>query len=176
MSIFVYILLGLFTLLVLLIIVGMFMPRLVHLEKSILISKEPDVIFAEVADFENFVTWNPWSAKDPTIKQWFEGDKISVGSKYLWEGNSKVGKGSMEITHIEANRRVEMDLNFGPQGNAKCGFILEPTDHSTKVTWYFDSDMGNNPLARLMGIFMEKFVGKDYSEGLNNLAKKLSDQ
>lgn len=176
MSIFLYILLGIITVIILLFLVGMLLPRLVHLEKSVLIPKEPDVVFAEVADFENFVTWNPWSAKDPTIKQWFEGDKISVGSKYLWEGNSKVGKGSMEITHIEANRRVEMDLNFGPQGNAKCGFILEPTDHSTKVTWYFDSDMGKNPLARLMGLFMEKFIGKDYSEGLTNLAKKLSDQ
>lgn len=152
------------------------MPRLVHLEKSVIISQEPDVVFAEVADFENFVTWNPWSAKDPNIKNSFEGDKISVGSKYLWSGNSKVGKGSMEITHIEANRRVEMDLNFGPQGNAKCGFILEPLDRNTKLTWYFDSDMGNNPLARLMGLFMEKFVGKDYSEGLNNLAKKLNKQ
>lgn len=173
MSVLVYILLGIVTVVILLAIIGLFLPQSVHVERAIVINKEPDIVFAEVADFENFVTWNPWSAKDSSIKQWFEGESISVGSKYLWEGNKKVGKGYMEITHIEANRRVEMDLNFGPNGLAKCGFILDPTDHSTKITWYFDSDMGKNPFSRLIGPMMDKFIGKDYSEGLANLAKKL---
>jgi hypothetical protein len=176
MSILIYFLLGAFTFFTILLVIGMFMPQQVHLEKTITIQREPDAVFAEVADFENFVQWSPWSAKDPNMTSKFEGEKISVGSKYSWQGNKNVGTGSMEITHIEANERVEMDLNFGPRGNAKCGFILVPVDHSTKVTWYFDSDMGRNPLARLMGLFMEKFIGNDYTEGLNNLAKKLEQQ
>lgn len=172
MTVLLYILLGLFTLILLLALIGFFLPSKIHLERSAVINSEPDAVFLEIADFENFVTWNPWSAKDPGIKQNFEGGKICVGSKYSWEGNKKVGKGYMEITHLEVNRKVDLDLNFGPQGLAKCGFILEPIADKTKVIWYFDSDMGKNPFFRLMGPLMDKFVGKDYSEGLSNLAKK----
>lgn len=155
-------------------IVGLFLPKNTHVERTIFLNVEPAVVFDEVVDFENFVTWNPWSMKDPTIKQWFEGEKISVGSKYLWHGNKQVGKGYMEITHIEANESVDMDLNFGPSGSAKCGFILVPKDGGTQLTWYFDSAMGNFPLKRIIGVLMDKFIGKDYSQGLENLAKKLN--
>jgi len=172
MSILLYFLLGVLTFFMILLIVGLFLPQNVSVERSVIINAEPDNVFEEVADFEKFVTWNPWSEKDPNFRQWFEGEKISVGSKYSWEGNKQVGKGYMEITHIEANRKVEMDLNFGPQGIAKCGFILEPQNGNTKVTWYFNSNMGRNPLKRVMGTMMDRFIGKDYSHGLETLSKK----
>ena len=175
MSILLYILLGALTFISLIALIGLFLPQQVKVERSIIIEAEPAIIFDEIADFENFVTWNTWTKKDPAIKQWFEGEKFSVGSKYSWEGNKKVGKGSMEITHIEANRRVNLDMNFGPSGVANCGFILEPIDEKTKVTWYFNSDMGRNPLTKLIGPMMDKFIGKDYSEGLKNLAEKITN-
>lgn len=176
MSVLLYFLFGAITFFGILILVGLFLPQNVHVEKSAVILAEPDDLFEEVADFEKFVTWNPWTKKDPNIKQWFEGEKISVGSKYSWEGNKKVGKGNMQITHIEANRRVEMDLNFGPQGMAKCGFIIEPQSGNTKVTWYFDSDMGRNPMKRIFGKMMDKFIANDYSQGLANLSRKFENK
>lgn len=172
MSILLYILLGILTFLAILLIIGLFLPKNVHVERSIFIGGSPEEIYPYVSDFEKFVEWNPWSAKDLNIQQTFEGEKNTVGSKYSWVGNKKVGKGYMQITQVETNKRVEMDLNFGPNGFAKCGFILEPKDAGTHVTWYFDSIMGKNPLFRLMGPMMDKFIGKDYSEGLVNLAKK----
>ena len=175
MSIVIYFLFGALTFALILVIYGLTLPKAVHLERSIILNASLDTVFREVADFEHFVTWNPWSRKDPNMKQWFEGEKMSYGSKYSWEGNKQVGKGSMQITHIEANERVEMDLSFGPRGNAKCGFILEGSENKTRLIWYFDSEMGNNPLKRIVGGMMERFIGKDYTEGLNNLSKKLEN-
>lgn len=173
MSILIYFVLGILTFLLILIIIGLLLPKTVHVERTIFVAASPEEVFTHVADFENFVKWNPWSAKDPDIKQTFEGNKVTVGSKYSWKGNKKVGKGFMQITHIEVNKLVEMDLNFGSRGLAKCGFVIEPKDNGTQVTWFFDSEMGKNPLSRLVGPMMDKFIGKDYQEGLTNLAQKI---
>jgi carbon monoxide dehydrogenase subunit G len=174
MSILIYFFLGLITFVIIVAIIGYMSPSTVHLEVSKKINAAPDVIFQEVGDFENFVTWSPWSAKDPNMKQQFEGEKLSVGSKYSWSGNKQVGKGSLEIVHIEANRVVVYDMMFGQGKNiTKCTFKLEPTNGETNVSWIMDADMGNNPFSRFMGRMMAKFVTKDFNEGLNNLSNKL---
>jgi len=100
----------------------------------------------------------------------FSGEKQTIGSRYSWEGNRKVGKGYMEITALTPNKKVEMDLNFGPQGVAKCGFIVEPNGDSTTLTWYFNSDMGKNPFFRLMAKMMDKFIRTDFRKGFTNIA------
>lgn len=174
MMIILYILLGIFILLTILGIIGFFFPTKIHVERNIDLNKDPAIVFVEVADFEKFVEWSPWSSKDPDMTQNFEGEKISVGYKYTWKGNRKVGKGSMVITHIEANERVDMDLQFGSFPVVKCGFILKPINGGTNLTWYYDGQLGNNPFSRLMGPMMVKFIGKDFNEGLNNLNKKLN--
>ncbi len=167
-----YVALFLVGLLLLLLIFGYFSPAKFHIEESTLVNADLQTTFMQMADFENFVTWSPWSRKDPNMQQWFEGEKMSVGHKYIWQGNNKVGKGYMVITHIEANERIDIDLNFGPQGLAKCGFMLESNNNTTKVTWCFDTDMGNNPFKRLFGRIMAGLIRKDYAEGLSNLSAK----
>jgi hypothetical protein len=170
MSVLVYFLFGIITILVVMLIYGSFMPKQVSVEEKIIIHASVETIFNQVSDFENFVTWSPWSEKDPAMKHFFSGEKQTIGSRYSWEGNRKVGKGYMEITALIPNKKVEMDLNFGPQGVAKCGFIVEPNGDSTALTWYFNSDMGKNPLFRLMAKMMDKFIRTDFRKGLTNIA------
>ncbi len=175
MSILIYFILGLITFVLIIAIIGYMSPSSVHLEVSRKINAAPEDIFPEVGDFENFVTWSPWSAKDPNMTQKFEGEKLSVGSKYSWKGNRQVGSGSLEISHIEANRMVAYDMIFGQGANiTKCTFKLEPTGEGTTVSWIMDSEMGNNPFSRFMGRMMRKFVTKDFNEGLTNLSNKLA--
>ena len=175
MSILIYFILGLITFVLIIAIIGYMSASSVHLEVSQKINAAPEDIFPEVGDFENFVTWSPWSAKDPNMTQKFEGEKLSVGSKYSWKGNRQVGSGSLEISHIEANRMVAYDMIFGQGANiTKCTFKLEPTGEGTTVSWIMDSEMGNNPFSRFMGRMMRKFVTKDFNEGLTNLSNKLA--
>ena len=169
--------LGILTLIVIIItVIGMSLPAKIELEEKILIDEDPATIFPHLADFERFVKWSPWTGKDPAMKMTFSGEPISVGSIYKWKGNRKVGQGSMEITHIEANERIDIDLNFGRGGISKTGFILEIAPSGTVVTWFLATDMGVNPIGRIMGPAMKKFIRKDFSEGLTKLKTQLQNK
>lgn len=86
-----------------------------------------------------------------------------------WTGKSDVGVGTQIVTAVEPNKRVETSLDFGEQGKAKALFILEGKDGKATVLWGFDTDMGNNPIGRWMGLFMDSMVSSDYEEGLSSL-------
>ena len=40
---------------------------------------------------------------------------------------------------------------------------------TVQLTWWMNADMGNNPINRIMGIFLNKLVGKDFDKGLKSL-------
>lgn len=168
-----YILISLIAILVISALIGYFMPQTVKLERSIAIHAPKEVVFAEISHLENFVTWSPWTSKDPSMSQSFTGHGGTVGSKYTWKGNKKVGEGSMETTALHLNDRVAYAMNFGPRGQAEAVFTVSENRGNTLVTWAFSSDMGRNPIKHLMGPLMAAFVGKDYTAGLQNLKKKL---
>lgn len=169
MSIFLIIFIILTAIIVLLTIIGLTLPREIRIEESRTMSGDSEVFFREICDLEKFVIWSPWTSKDPTMQMTFSGEKMTPGSKYEWKGNNKVGQGSMELTHIEVNRKVVFELTFGNRPASQAGFIIEPGEVETKVTWYLETDMGPNPIARTMGPVMKKFISKDFQIGLENL-------
>ena len=173
MSFFLIFFLGMLTFGGILALIGLFSPKQIHLEVKRVIPADADQIFVQIADFENFITWNPWSLKDPNIRNTFEGEKMSYGATYRWKGNRQVGNGSMEITHIEANERVEMELRFGPGRPAKATFELIKKENATQVIWTLDSNLGSNPFTRVIGRMMEKVIRKDFTLGLERLEAKL---
>jgi hypothetical protein len=170
MNIFFIIAIAIFFVLAIVSIFGLTQPRIVEVYTSKILHQKPEEIFHLVADLREFVKWSPWSEKDPEMKHSFEGEPLSVTSRYSWSGNKKVGQGSLEITHMEANRRVDMKLSFGER-HADTSILLEPLNGGSRISWKMQSDMGNNPLARAFGYLMRIFVAKDYNQGLRNLEK-----
>ncbi len=169
MYILFYLLIAFGLIFLILTVIGYFIDREVKHEENLVIKADAKDIFALIGNFEEFVKWSPWTAKDPTMKMQFEGERFSVGHKYSWVGNKKVGRGSMEIDHIEANERIDIILSFGQRGDSKTSFILEPVENGTLVRWTFETDLGGNMTFRFMGPLMKKFLGKDFREGLQNL-------
>lgn len=149
-------------------------PKIARLERPVVIDRPVETVFPEVASLQNFVTWSPWSGKDPSMTQAFTGEDGAVGSVYSWHGNRKVGKGSMTIRAIDPGKRVDIDLVFGFNKSA-VAFVVEPQGHQTKVIWSFQSDMGEKMLMRLFQPAMKKFIGKDFEAGLANLKKKIEN-
>ncbi|MCB0476779.1 MAG: SRPBCC family protein [Crocinitomicaceae bacterium] len=149
-------------------LIGFLFPRKVHVERTLILDTSIEKVWTQVSELENFGLWNPWAKKDPNIEIEITG--TGKGSKYKWKGNRSVGEGSLEITNLEQNRKVDMELLFGRNPNpATTSIILQSEGIKTKITWTMDTDMGNNPAGRYMGLFMDKFVGKDYEIGLENL-------
>ena len=55
-------------------------------------------------------------------------------------------------------------------------FIFKFQDNKTLLTWIDYGELGFNPIARIFGLFMEKFIGNDQEESLKNLKNLIENQ
>ena len=169
------ILIGLGALIALFLIVALFLPSSYSVERTIEINKSPQVVFEQVANFNNWLKWNPWSELDPSAKNTITGPVREVGSIWAWEGE-KTGTGSLTIAKIEPNKSMQCKLVFTApnQGEAIDSWRFEPTANGTKVIWHNEGELGY-PLYRYFGLMMESSIlGPQFEKGLANL-KHLSE-
>jgi effector-binding domain-containing protein/uncharacterized protein YndB with AHSA1/START domain len=155
---------------VLLAIVGLALPRQVHVERSTVIEAPRATVFAVLNGFRLFNRWSPWVEADPGARYTYEGPAFGVGSKMTWSGDPKTaGSGSQEIIESRHPESIRTSLDFGDQGKAFAAFTLAPEGTGTKVTWGLDSDLGMNPVGRYFGLMLDRMVGPDYEKGLARL-------
>jgi hypothetical protein len=154
---------------VMLIGVAYILPQQVHVQRAITIERPAAVVFPLLNSPKRFNEWSPWKDLDPNVRMSYSGPESGVGAAMAWSGNSKVGKGSQVITESLADQRVKTDLDFGEMGTAKAAWELTASDGGTKTVWSLDMNVGNNPLGRYMGLFMDKMIGPDYERGLKQL-------
>ncbi len=76
-------------------------PATYHVERSTTIAATPEKISPLVTDFHNWDQWSPWAKLDPNMHVSYSGAPAGQGAIYEWQGNSKVGKGRMEILAAE---------------------------------------------------------------------------
>ena len=163
-------LIGLVVLVVLVVAVSQLLPGQVMVARSISIAAPAEAVFPYVNDLRKTNEWSPWVARDPDMTQVFEGPDQGVGMKVTWESdNPEVGSGNQEIIESVENQKVRVALDFGDHGTANAGFLLEPVDDGTKLTWDFETDLGRNPIARYMGLMFDSWIGTDYETGLANI-------
>ncbi len=156
-------------------VIGLLLPRTVHVERSASIDAPRATVFTQLNGFKNFNKWSPWMEKDPNAKVNVEGPETGVGAKMSWSGDPKtVGSGSQEIVESRRFETVVTQLDFGGQGKATARFDLAPEGSGTKITWGLDADLGMSPVGRYFGLMFDKRIGPDYEKGLANL-KKLAE-
>ncbi|MBD9435175.1 SRPBCC family protein [Pseudoxanthomonas sp. PXM03] len=151
---------------------GLLLPATTHVERSVVIERSPEQVFATLNSFERFSAWSPWAEYDPQAKYTFEGPASGVGARMRWSGNRSVGSGSQEITTSEPHRRVVVALDFdGSQ--AQAAYLLDPEGNGTRLTWAFDTQHGMNPFKRWLGLLFDRMIGADYEKGLRKLKSLL---
>lgn len=135
------------------------------------ISAAPAAVFAQVNDFHRWDAWSPWAKIDPAMKQTYEGTAAGTGAVYTWAGDSKVGKGRMEVTDSHPGELVRINLDFLEPFHASnvTDFAFKPEGDQTVVTWSMSGK--NNFVAKAMCVFMnmDKMVGGDFEKGLAQL-------
>lgn len=161
--------LGIIGLIVVLAIVGLFLPSSARVERSIVIDRPASLIFPVLNSFERFNEWSPWYGLDPTAEYSYSGPSSGVGARMDWKGNEAVGVGTQTITASEPDSRIATDLDFGEMGVAKVELKLTPEGQGTRVTWGFQTDFGYDLVGRYFGLLMDRFVGADYEKGLAQL-------
>lgn len=153
--------------------VGQFLPREVHVERSIAVNRPVATVFTLLNSYRTFNRWSPWAALDPAAEYVFSGPDSGVGARMEWRGDpALVGSGWQEITASEPDRRIASHLDFGPQGVADSYFEISGDQLGSRVTWGFDTDVTEGQgfvgalMGRWFGLFLDRWVGTDYEKGL----------
>jgi hypothetical protein len=152
----------------LLVVVGLLLPRTVHVERSARIATPPATVFPLVNSMARFNEWSPWKDLDPHARMTLSGPAEGVGASLHWEGNSQIGVGSDAIIESVPDQHVGLLLEFGG-GRSTASINLASEEPGTLVTWTLDMDLGANPFFRYMGLFMDRLIGPDFERGLSRL-------
>jgi uncharacterized protein YndB with AHSA1/START domain len=153
-------------------VIGMFLPSKRYLERSITIYTPPSVVFEEVNSLKKWEKWSPWRDMDPHAITNYEGPEAGIGCTMSWSSpNPKVGKGTQRIVVSEPNQRVVMDLDFADwDGTITAGWEFEEqAEGETRVTWSNSSDNKGKILSKYMDLIIYPGLGKNYEQGLKNL-------
>lgn len=169
MKILIRILIGLAALVVLLSIIGLFLPSKSHIEKSIVVNAPLETVFDQVNTLKNWEKWSPWKKMDPTSVMTYSGPEAGVGAAYTWKGE-KTGEGKLTIDSIAGNQYLRTQVEFGGQAPNPSIFTFAPEGNGVKVTWAMDMDYGWNIPFRYMGaLFMKGMLGKQFDQGLADI-------
>jgi effector-binding domain-containing protein len=151
--------------------VGFLLPAKKRVERHIEIARPASFIYQFFNGFKRYNEWSPYVAKDAATTYEYSGPATGVGAKMSW-ASKVLGPGSQTVLEAKENSDVVTELVF-EGGGGKAHYSLTPQGANTLVSWAFESDAGNNPLARWMNLVMERFVAPDYTQGLANLKARV---
>lgn len=147
-------------------------PSTFIVERSVTINTAPEKIAPLINDFHNWNEWSPWVRLDPAMKTSYSGAPNGVGSVYEWEGNSKVGKGRMEIRSVQPTKTsIKLDFLKPFENHNIADFVLQPEGaNATRVTWVMYGPLTFIP-GKVMSVFtsMDTIIGDDFQRGLANM-------
>lgn len=157
------------------IIIGLFLPSEVIVERSVTIHGQPSGIHPYVDDFRNWSGWTAWAKKDTNITNTYEGPETGAGSIYKWSGNEEVGSGMLTMTKSDSNQGVWYDMSMEDgQFLSKGSITYKPIGDSTAVTWGYQADVGGNIIFKYVMVFFKPYIEHDFDEGLQGL-KELAE-
>ena len=156
------------TVVLVLVIVGLFLPTNYAVSRSVVISSEASHVHEYVNNLEKWEAWEPWKEADPTIVTTLGEKTFGVGASQSWTGAE--GSGSLKFISSSPTEGVAYDLYFDNQSE-KCdgAMMYETEENNTKVIWKMSGDM-NMPIAGgYLACMMDEMVGPMFERGLDKL-------
>lgn len=152
------------------VVLGIIAPKEGHVERSVMIKADKQVVLDYAKSFKVAKDWSPWMEKDPNVKITLKGTDGAVGSTYEWEGNEEVGSGKQEIKAV-TDSSVAIDLNFLKpfESHADTYFKVTAVGDSTQLRWGFDTEYSFVPSIFVMFMNMDEMLGKDFDLGLSRI-------
>lgn len=162
---------------ILVIVLGAYLlPKTYKVERTIYIKANSMVIYDLTSNFTKWQIWVPWTKEmDSTAVFEINGKDGEVGVTWTWNGDI-LGNGMMTATEYQPGKLLAYDLAFDNGKYKSKGRIMIEQGDSCKVTWIDEGDLGYDPLARYMGLFMGKMMGPDFEKGLLKLKKVAEDR
>jgi hypothetical protein len=159
-------------LVVVVVILGLIAPKEFNVERSVTINTPQPVVADHMFHFGNFHNWSPFHQMDPGISDLVIGDDGKEGAMYQWKGE-KAGEGEMKAKFVTANE-LQYDMHFKePMEQDADGYwrAEDMGNGQTKAIWGFKCAYPFPLNGVMMAVGMEKMLGKNFQDGLNNLKK-----
>jgi hypothetical protein len=171
-------LIGLVLLVVAFATVVWFQPDDYRLTRQTVIAAPAAAVFAQVNDLKKWDDWSPWAKLDPNAKVTFSGPQSGPGASFAWDGNDKVGAGTMSITESKPNQRIATRTDFTRpfSGTSNADFVFSESAGQTNVIWSMSGRQ--NFIGKAMCLFMpmEKMLGPDFERGLAQLKRVVENR
>ena len=164
---------GIAAVLAILLVVGFLLPSKMIVKHTSEINAPAEVVFVQLNDMQKTLAWDPWAAKDSTMKVTLGKVTVGPGASKSWTSEES-GSGSLTITESIPGKSVRFDLDFKEQGTAKGGFTLEETAKGTRLTQHFEGGNDNIIVKYMQVIFIKSLIKNAFIQGHENI-KKLAE-
>ena len=165
------------SLIALVLIIGVFVPKKFKAERSIEVSLPKDSVYQYLKFLKNQDQFSVWARQDPKMKKTYTGTDGEVGFVSAWKSNnSEVGAGQQKIVAIEAGKRIDMELMFiAPFESTNDAYISTTAfdAKNTRVSWSIKGEMPYPMNLTSLFFDMEEALGQDLEKGLKNLKRIL---
>ena len=148
-------------------IVPIFLPGEVTVERTATVSGSPEAAYGMVADLQKWPTWMPWGKNDPNMTMEFNEVTTGEGAFYSWKSETE-GNGKLTISSATPHSALGTSIEFEGMGTSQGNWTFEADGEGTKVTWGMTMEAGY-PIGRWFGLFMDGMIGPDFEKGLANI-------
>ncbi len=164
---------GLLALIALALLVGLFLPRTYHVERSVDVRAGTEVIYPDLVALRRWPEWTVWNKeKDPGVEWTYGSPDTGVGAEYSWVG-PELGNGRLKIVKADPEKGIAYELSFENDSMRSEGEIsMEKVAGVVRVVWTNHGDLGKNPVNRYFGLLMNRMIGPDFEEGLRRLKER----
>ncbi|MEM7698748.1 MAG: SRPBCC family protein [Verrucomicrobiota bacterium] len=168
MKIAISILAILFSIALLVLVVGLILPRDYRVERELTINATPEQLFPYINDPSQRKVWSPFQG--PQTETSFEGPTEGLGARMNW--NSPGSSGHIIIQKSDPPSSVTYDTHFdNGYPTSTSEFRFEPTENgkATRVVWDFWGKVPVHPLKRYYVLRIDESTGGKHLKGLENL-------
>ena len=155
-----------------LLVVSLFLPSKVRVERSMIINAPTEIVFDQINNLHNWEAWSPWRKMEPEAQLTYNNIPSGNGASFSWVGK-KTGEGSLTITESVPNEKIVTALDFKGQGQSVGGFDFNKEESGVKVNWYMNME-SQNPFMKYMSMIMKGMMKDQFDEGLKGI-KQISE-
>ncbi len=152
---------------VILFVVGFFLPKDYNVTRSIHIETNPTHVAAYVKNLNQWPHWSPWEECEPKLDIKV-GDKISgVGASQSWSGEQ--GNGRLEFTEVSEDKVAYTCYFENDTMTADCVMHFKAEGDHTHVEWTMTGRVDTLVVGGYMALMVDKMTAPMFERGLEKL-------
>jgi carbon monoxide dehydrogenase subunit G len=149
------------------------MPGKHSFSREISVAAPKERVHELVGDLKRWQEWGPWADEDPDMAVSYSESTNLAGSWHEWKGE-KAGNGRLELIETDPEKGIRYRLTFEGWAPTEGGIRYDRTEGGTRVTWYWDVDVGINPMGRILMTLGRGTIEDMFDTGLHKI-KRLAE-